>query len=166
MLGIDDGGVHVSENPELVRHADVVAIRRHSVTDHAFAHLPVREWLDHFVLQRHAPDPAVWLDGHPFLLSGNNKIYFGDCRTNCAMPRDRKSTRLNSSHRCISYAVFCLKKNEQFNRPPGFLPRRRGAPRGCSNSGDSSPTIATFFLSADVCSTMQFSMRFDRICSQ
>src|ERR1017187_10436990 len=24
---------------------------------------------------------------------------------------DRKSTRLNSSHRCISYAVFCLKKN-------------------------------------------------------
>src|SRR5437764_6580719 len=29
-----------------------------------------------------------------------------------ATPRriDRKSTRLNSSHRCISYAVFCLKK--------------------------------------------------------
>src|ERR1017187_5194808 len=26
--------------------------------------------------------------------------------------RDRKSTRLNSSHRCISYAVFCLKKKE------------------------------------------------------
>src|SRR3982751_2051928 len=25
---------------------------------------------------------------------------------------DRKSTRLNSSHRCISYAVFCLKKNK------------------------------------------------------
>src|SRR5437879_9332979 len=30
---------------------------------------------------------------------------------------DRKSTRLNSSHRCISYAVFCLKKkrNEEQN---------------------------------------------------
>src|SRR5437879_7289200 len=30
---------------------------------------------------------------------------------------DRKSTRLNSSHRCISYAVFCLKKkrNKQLN---------------------------------------------------
>src|ERR1017187_5668738 len=26
------------------------------------------------------------------------------------MRTDRKSTRLNSSHRCISYAVFCLKK--------------------------------------------------------
>src|SRR5437762_6370883 len=27
-----------------------------------------------------------------------------------SVSRDRKSTRLNSSHRCISYAVFCLKK--------------------------------------------------------
>src|SRR3712207_7649353 len=26
---------------------------------------------------------------------------------------DRKSTRLNSSHANISYAVFCLKKNQQ-----------------------------------------------------
>src|SRR5207244_13576001 len=26
-------------------------------------------------------------------------------------PKDRKSTRLNSSHQIISYAVFCLKKN-------------------------------------------------------
>src|SRR5437879_11037309 len=26
---------------------------------------------------------------------------------------DRKSTRLNSSHRCISYAVFCLKKKNK-----------------------------------------------------
>src|SRR5437879_8252622 len=29
---------------------------------------------------------------------------------------DRKSTRLNSSHRCISYAVFCLKKKKKKNR--------------------------------------------------
>src|SRR5437762_9974154 len=27
--------------------------------------------------------------------------------------QDRKSTRLNSSHRCISYAVFCLKKKRK-----------------------------------------------------
>src|SRR5437762_9367396 len=27
-----------------------------------------------------------------------------------ACPQDRKSQRLNSSHRCILYAVFCLKK--------------------------------------------------------
>src|SRR5258708_10879778 len=32
----------------------------------------------------------------------------------CASPavRDRKSTRLNSSHQIISYAVFCLKKKK------------------------------------------------------
>src|SRR5438132_3977173 len=28
-------------------------------------------------------------------------------------PQDRKSTRLNSSHTVISYAVFCLKKKKQ-----------------------------------------------------
>src|SRR3712207_8931120 len=30
-----------------------------------------------------------------------------------ARAQDRKSTRLNSSHANISYAVFCLKKNKQ-----------------------------------------------------
>src|SRR5256885_10805855 len=30
----------------------------------------------------------------------------------CSRPRDRKSTRLNSSHLVISYAVFCLKKKK------------------------------------------------------
>src|SRR5258708_29638192 len=29
---------------------------------------------------------------------------------------DRKSTRLNSSHQIISYAVFCLKKKNDHNR--------------------------------------------------
>src|SRR5438309_4289456 len=31
----------------------------------------------------------------------------------CFAWRDRKSTRLNSSHSSISYAVFCLKKKKQ-----------------------------------------------------
>src|SRR5438477_4693557 len=30
---------------------------------------------------------------------------------------DRKSTRLNSSHMSISYAVFCLKKKNKFQSP-------------------------------------------------
>src|SRR5260221_2399351 len=30
--------------------------------------------------------------------------------------QDRKSTRLNSSHTVISYAVFCLKKNKNLRR--------------------------------------------------
>src|SRR5256885_3409886 len=32
-----------------------------------------------------------------------------------ACPKDRKSTRLNSSHLVISYAVFCLKKKNDRN---------------------------------------------------
>src|SRR6266853_2684620 len=32
------------------------------------------------------------------------------------LARDRKSTRLNSSHSQISYAVFCLKKQQQKRR--------------------------------------------------
>src|SRR5438552_9635769 len=31
--------------------------------------------------------------------------------------RDRKSTRLNSSHQIISYAVFCLKKKKRQYHP-------------------------------------------------
>src|SRR2546422_8272704 len=31
-------------------------------------------------------------------------------------PQDRKSTRLNSSHGYISYAVFCLKKKKRRNQ--------------------------------------------------
>src|SRR3712207_7956958 len=34
-------------------------------------------------------------------------------RTDDSVNRDRKSTRLNSSHAKISYAVFCLKKKKQ-----------------------------------------------------
>src|SRR5205809_2285043 len=36
------------------------------------------------------------------------------CAVTCRTPsRDRKSTRLNSSHGYISYAVFCLKKKKK-----------------------------------------------------
>src|SRR5437588_6785479 len=41
-------------------------------------------------------------------------------------PEDRKSTRLNSSHTVISYAVFCLKKK---NRQPRSNP---SAPKSLS----------------------------------
>src|ERR1039457_86846 len=40
--------------------------------------------------------------------------YLPKCHENCALiaakKKERKSTRLNSSHLVISYAVFCLKK--------------------------------------------------------
>src|SRR5689334_15522218 len=53
---------------------------------------------------------AVWTDGQldktTGSLSGNLYISGRD-------PSDRKSTRLNSSHSSISYAVFCLKKKRK-----------------------------------------------------
>src|SRR2546422_6366407 len=41
-------------------------------------------------------------------------------------PRDRKSTRLNSSHGYISYAVFCLKKKKEKQRSIRTRPSTRG----------------------------------------
>src|SRR2546430_11120608 len=49
-----------------------------------------------------------------------------DQAAQCVWPQDRKSTRLNSSHSQISYAVFCLKKKKS------------------TESTDSTTTIATF----------------------
>src|SRR5437763_11017051 len=39
---------------------------------------------------------------------------------------DRKSTRLNSSHRCISYAVFCLKKKIKKKQNDQRVPHETG----------------------------------------
>src|SRR2546421_2853644 len=47
---------------------------------------------------------------------------------NDGIGQDRKSTRLNSSHDQISYAVFCLKKKKKNNkrqRPAPSTTRRR-----------------------------------------
>src|SRR5256885_628382 len=42
--------------------------------------------------------------------------------------RDRKSTRLNSSHLVISYAVFCLKKKNEAERQSTVPPDAAVAP--------------------------------------
>src|SRR5437879_6307760 len=51
-----------------------------------------------------------------------------------ASPADRKSTRLNSSHRCISYAVFCL-NSRRLHSPPSFPTRRSSDLLSTSFSG-------------------------------
>src|SRR5258708_14472943 len=43
-------------------------------------------------------------------------------------PEDRKSTRLNSSHQIISYAVFCLKKKKPSWSSPGSRPEHARTP--------------------------------------
>src|SRR5258708_24521562 len=44
-------------------------------------------------------------------------------RDGFAVLRDRKSTRLNSSHQIISYAVFCLKKKKKTQKMSGAMVR-------------------------------------------
>src|SRR5690625_3476741 len=52
------------------------------------------------------PKDADLLEGHPV-------ADIARVTPEEVVPRDRKSTRLNSSHVAISYAVFCLKKKKQ-----------------------------------------------------
>src|SRR5258708_16399165 len=58
---------------------------------------------------RFLPVPVEFL----FEILGPFRLLAGDVDRNG--PRDRKSTRLNSSHQIISYAVFCLKKKNMIS---------------------------------------------------
>src|SRR5437764_9031029 len=58
----------------------------------------------------------TWSDPYVDKAYANNSSFelVSICQTSAKWPGgDRKSTRLNSSHRCISYAVFCLKKKKK-----------------------------------------------------
>src|SRR5207253_10759954 len=74
--------------------------------------------------RRHAVRAALAIPAHPALRQRNSRIR-GDRVVPAKIhhqknwrgsaPLDRKSTRLNSSHVAISYAVFCLKKKIRNN---------------------------------------------------
>src|SRR2546428_3675609 len=63
-------------------------------------------------------DPVVSFTGQPYVdsdtagssLSREGRAHYAAVKRAQLFARDRKSTRLNSSHDQISYAVFCLKK--------------------------------------------------------
>src|SRR3712207_7324846 len=65
-----------------------------------------------------APDPLLHLvgrrDDHVDVFANGEAEIFGGAQIKWIDQRDqdRKSTRLNSSHANISYAVFCLKHNK------------------------------------------------------
>src|SRR5256885_8576235 len=65
--------------------------------------------LDHFLGRTHRMDVAEFLE------APDDEGLEQDERHLLGQPAliDRKSTRLNSSHLVISYAVFCLKKKKQ-----------------------------------------------------
>src|SRR5207249_8479539 len=62
---------------------------------------PPRSTLFPYTTLFRSPDPCQLRGSGTFLFVGEN------------VPEDRKSTRLNSSHVSISYAVFCLKKKKK-----------------------------------------------------
>src|SRR4051794_41707063 len=66
------------------------------------------------------------------VLRGDRALEVAHSQFECAVTakEDRKSTRLNSSHPSISYAVFCLKKKKK-SRPP---PHNTQQPRTSSSS--------------------------------
>src|SRR5438094_7958899 len=76
-----------------------------------------------YTLSLHDALPIFSKDGrrhrvsrHPSRLARLGEPHEGACSVFSAILRDasdRKSTRLNSSHRTISYAVFCLKKKKK-----------------------------------------------------
>src|SRR2546430_8754459 len=61
----------------------------------------------------------AWIERHP---DWRERVHAGDLILVVDIGGDRKSTRLNSSHSQISYAVFCFKKKKPSR------PARRTAP--------------------------------------
>src|SRR5207244_11951864 len=61
--------------------------------------------------QRRSGDNGIWLCQNCGKLVDNDEARYSVA----ALREDRKSTRLNSSHQIISYAVFCLKKKTIHN---------------------------------------------------
>src|SRR2546428_7274966 len=61
---------------------------------------------------------SIGSEGGTGIALGKGTLYFGTASTVYRYAlRDRKSTRLNSSHDQISYAVFCLKKKNYITPP-------------------------------------------------
>src|SRR5205814_8718115 len=98
----------------------------------------------HQRLPRHGPPPHHHRPAHPHLQTRlvphpQTPLYHAPQRTEitalCPIVTDRKSTRLNSSHLGISYAVFCLKKKKIKKTKP--VAERPGynhyAPHGCQS---------------------------------
>src|SRR5437588_2150976 len=76
-----------------------------------------------YTLSLHDALPISFQDGNLYVIAVDKLIKYENAEANLDnlgqgkvvyddMPSDRKSTRLNSSHTVISYAVFCLKKKK------------------------------------------------------
>src|SRR3712207_7566299 len=91
---------------------------------------PQGESVGHKLLEGIKPQAPL----KPRIEEAQKKLHMQIARLDAISSRDRKSTRLNSSHANISYAVFCLKKKNAVDQrtlqyPPPIGPcERRSAP--------------------------------------
>src|SRR5690625_6605981 len=76
-------------------------------------------------------EAARWSKSHKAILSSDCRLQLACMKSESLVivdqnatvntfPGDRKSTRLNSSHVAISYAVFCLKKKKKKEKRPNI----------------------------------------------
>src|SRR6202166_5308527 len=80
-----------------------------------------------YTLSLHDALPILRIGDDLYDLDAYNRVFA------VSIGKDRKSTRLNSSHHGISYAVFCLKTTRRTTRrQPGRLRRARCGGRRCA----------------------------------
>src|SRR5258708_17551130 len=76
--------------------------------------VPIKAWTKGVQLEEQARKQLLNVAQLPFIfkwVAAMPDVHWGVGATvGSVIPTDRKSTRLNSSHQIISYAVFCLKK--------------------------------------------------------
>src|SRR5947208_5253376 len=86
--------------------------------------LPIAATIDFLPeISRHAPVRALVTDACSTKVRVTQAAAAHFSSENGPLFLDRKSTRLNSSHQIISYAVFCLKKKKKSAVPfPSWLP--------------------------------------------
>src|SRR5258708_24308832 len=99
-------------------------MRRERVQEFFLRRAVARERPHARILERHRIPPRLDVRGLLESARGrrSRRVHFDtarakgmdpeDCGARALRERDRKSTRLNSSHQIISYAVFCLKKQD------------------------------------------------------
>src|SRR3989337_474850 len=104
-----------------------------------------------------APTEIYTLSLHDALPIFTHAVVLGGVSSRCrareasrASRLDRKSTRLNSSHGSMSYAVFCLKKKtgdgESHDEGEAPMPRRSRTPGRRSQPLNARPHSGFFFL--------------------
>src|SRR5690606_41439904 len=105
---------YVSFNVSLPTQLSTLSL--HDALPISGARLEVRgeEWIVRKAEQTSTGATALHVTGLSELVRNKDAIFLTDIDTELRVRKiDRKSTRLNSSHVKISYAVFCLKKKKK-----------------------------------------------------